>query len=35
MVENRGADEGFPDSLDAVAEMVAEFGVGKRRLRDR
>jgi len=34
MVENRGADEGFPDSLDAVAEMVAEFGVGKRRLRE-
>jgi len=34
MVENRGADGSSPDSLDAVTEMVAEFGVGKRQLRE-
>src|SRR5215472_7451145 len=34
MMENRGADGSSPDSLDAVTEMVAEFGVSKRQLRE-
>jgi N4-bis(aminopropyl)spermidine synthase len=34
MIENRGADGSSPDSLDAVTEMVAEFGVSKRQIRE-
>src|SRR5215471_10149720 len=34
MAENRGADGSSPDSLDAVTEMIAEFGVDKRQLRE-
>jgi predicted methyltransferase len=34
MTENRGADGSSRSSLDAVTELVAAFGVGKRQLRE-
>jgi N4-bis(aminopropyl)spermidine synthase len=34
MMESRGAGGSSPDSLDAVTELVAGFGVGKRQLRE-